>query len=251
MLRLPRALLLPALLSIALGASACGEAEPPAPSVAESAPEARTRTDGESATGPQPSRKPRANRTLVPLEPQERLAKPAGSHLLAGDRMPQLAEELPWTRATDASDSSEAVGACHKASLVDIGALRTVQRTFQTADGRTTATQVVGRFPDRTSRERAHQVLLSWRADCAERLARPRSEVGEVRSVTVRTGYGEVYRAAWGPRRADRGRVTGVGIFRKGSWLSVVEIATDAGRWPDRRDPARQAVRRIAKTFKA
>lgn len=264
--RLPRALLLPALLSLTLAASSCTGAEAPPPTVAESPTEAGTQAGTQAGTGtdsptdeasgapsgkPRPSRGPRARRTLVPLEPQQLLARPAGSHLLARGRVPRLAEDLRWVRVSGATDSSEPVGACQKASLVDIGALSTVQRTVEAADGRTTATQVVGRFPDRMSVLRAHQVLLSWRADCAERLAHPRTEVGEVRSVDVRAGVGEAYSAAWGPRPADRGRVTGVGIVRKGRWLSLVEIATDAGRWPSDQDPTRRAVRRIARTFTA
>lgn len=260
MVRRPRALLLPALLTLTLGATACGGDDPaasPAPAPSSTAPASPTASaspqPSATPTGPaptggsKPSRRP--NRTLAPLPPQQLLARPVGSHLLDAARMPTLAEDLPWASTAEA-EGDEPVGACQKASLFDIGALRTVERRFVTADGSTTATQVVGRFPDGASAWRAAEVLLAWRADCAERLQHPRTVVGEVRDVPVSTGTGSVYPASYGPRKGDGGRATGFGLVRKGSWLSVVEVATDEARWPSGRNPARQAVRRIAATFR-
>lgn len=194
---------------------------------------------------------PDPNRTLEPLPSPWRLTRPVRSHLLTTDRLPRVAEDSPWTGATDTTGAGDPVGICQKTSLIDIGALHSLQRSFESADGTTTATQVVARFPDRTSTWRAHQVLLSWRADCADRLGQDRARVGEVRGVPVRTGFGEAYPAAYGPKAADRRRATGLGIVRKGSWLSLVEVATTADRWPTGFDPTRQAVRRIARTFRS
>ena len=67
--------------------------------------------------------------------------------------------------------------------------------------------------------------------------------------VAGHTGTGESYRAVFGPRSVSRGRTTGLGIVWKGSYLSVVEVTTPAGDYPTDWDPARRAVRRIARTF--
>ncbi|MDN4163773.1 hypothetical protein, partial [Nocardioides abyssi] len=80
----------------------------------------------------------RPERTLVPLPPQPLLGRPARTHLLDATRMPTVADDLPWTRAAW-GDGSEPVGACQKASLFDIGAVRTTERRFTTADGSATA----------------------------------------------------------------------------------------------------------------
>lgn len=262
--RLPRApqqaLLLPAALALTLGLSACGgdgneAAEAPTSPATTSAtappsPPASSPTEDDGADEPEPSRTARPNRTLAPLPPQPLLAKPARTHLLDAGRMPTVADDLPWTDAAK-GDGSRPVGACQKASLFDIGAVRTTERRFATADGSTTAVQVLGRFADRLSAYRAAEVLMAWRADCAERLSARRAKVGEARDVPVRTGFGTVYAATYGERSADGARATALGVVRKGSWVSVVEVATDERRWPRGRNPARQAVRRIAATFRA
>jgi hypothetical protein len=152
-----------------------------------------------------------------------------------------------WTRAADREDTA-AVGACQKTGLDTIGAVSTVHRTITSGPGGAVATQVVGEFADPKSAWRAHEVLRAWRADCEERLDFARTEVGPLRSVTVRAGSGEGYRAAYGPS-AERGWATGLGIVRRGSHLSVVEIRTAPTAYPSERDPARMAVRRIARTF--
>ncbi|WP_435745477.1 hypothetical protein [Nocardioides sp. SYSU DS0663] len=187
----------------------------------------------------------------MPIESAVPLAKPSRSHLLPADRLPRLGRDLTWARTTDDAGGGP-VGACQRASLVDIGALDAVRRTSETADGRARVTQVVARFPDRTSTWRAHEVLRSWRADCAEELGGRRSDVGALEPVPVRTGHGEAYVAAYRPSDGSAAagmRTAGLGIVRKGSWLVVVEVATDARTWPSGWDPTRKAVRRIAATF--
>ncbi|MBC9734561.1 hypothetical protein [Nocardioides marmotae] len=262
-----RRLLVPGALALALALSGCGGDPDAAPERATSSvgdagsgsaggPDASptptpSPTADEETGGPtaEPTKRPRS--TLVPI-PQQPLhgRRVAGGHLLDATRMPALSADRPWTEVADGAGDTP-VGACQKASLFDIGAVQTTGRRFATADGSTTATQVVGRFPDATSAWRATEVLLAWRADCAERLEHARTAVGEVREVPVRTGSGSVYPASYGPRAAARGRATGLGILRKGRWVSVVEVATDAGRWPRDWNPARRAVRRIATTFPA
>ncbi|HEY0950201.1 hypothetical protein [Nocardioides sp.] len=174
------------------------------------------------------------------LQPRMRLTTAA--HLLDADTLPAL-DERTWTVADTGPEDPEqdaAVGACQKTVLDTIGAIETVRRSF-TAPGRAGATQVVARFADARSAWRAHQVLISWQEDCAERVGG--TDVGPVRSVTVAAGTGDAYRTAAG-RRAS-----GLGILRSGPFLTLVEVTTGDDDYPDRRDPARAAVRRIARTF--
>jgi hypothetical protein len=174
--------------------------------------------------------------------------RPIGAHLLTGDRMPGLAEGFSWRVVASGPEDARAVGACQKTALESIGAVSAVRRTFA-GSGSATATQVVAKFADKVSAARAHAVLLAWRADCEERLESPRASVGALRTVTVHRGTGESYRSEFGPRSQTRGLSTGLGIVWKGSWLSVVEVSTHLSDYPSRVDPARAAVRRIARTF--
>ena len=137
-------------------------------------------------------------------------------------------------------DRDPAVGACQKTLLGTIGAVETVRRTYTAAD-RVSATQVVARFADSRSAWRAHQVLIAWRDDCADRV--DRADVGPMEPVTVRTGTAESYRTA------ERRHAAGLGILRTGSYLTLVEVTARSERYPDSWDPARVALRRVARTF--
>ena len=164
---------------------------------------------------------------------------PAVEHLLAAEELPALAGT--WT-ADDGGAGAQpdpAVGACQKTGLGTIGAVESVQRTYTADDAR--AVQVVARFADARSAWRAHEVLESWREDCAERLGTASADVGPLEEVAVPVGTGVSYRAAY--RKHD----AGLGILRTGAYLTVVEITAD--KYPDGWEPARVAVRRIARTF--
>jgi hypothetical protein len=165
--------------------------------------------------------------------------------------MPGLGDGVLWTvRSTAPEDPTggQAVGACQKTALGTIGAVSAVRRVFE-APGGITATQVVARFADSRSAWRAHQVLVAWRDDCAERLAYPHAEVGPLRPLRLETGTGETYRAAYGAEAQARQRATGFGILRTHDHLTIVEVNTGPGDYPDDRDPTRVAVRRISRTF--
>ena len=199
-------------------------------------------TAGPTAAGPteaEPTHRPRRHKVGT-LQPRMRLT--TGAHLLDAERLPALGDRTWAVAATGPEDPERdrAVGACHNTLLGTIGAVETTRRTF-TADDRATATQVVARFADARSAWRAHQVLIAWREDCAERLGR--ADVGPMEPVTVQVGTGEAYRTAAGKRAA------GLGILRTGAYLSLVEVTTGAGHYPASWDPARVAVRRIARTF--
>jgi hypothetical protein len=193
---------------------------------------------------PTPSAEPTASATATrhggrhkvgSLAPRTRTA--ADDHLLDADRLPSVGGRT-WT--VDAKPATGAVGACQKTDLATIGAVEAASRTFTAADG-LAATQVVARFADAKSAWRAHQVLTAWRDDCESRVAR--SQIGPLEPITVHTGTADGYRGS------VRTRAGGLGILRAGDYLTVVEITASDDRYPTSWDPARKAVRRIARTF--
>lgn len=214
-------------------------AEPGAPVEPRVTAEPRATTDPTGPTAAEPPHRHRRHK-VGSLQPRMRLT--TGAHLLDADRLPALGDRTWAVAATGPEDPERdrAVGACQKTLLGTIGAVEVTRRTF-TADDRATATQVVARFADARSAWRAHQVLIAWREDCAERL--DHADVGPMEPVTVPVGTGESYRTAAGRRAA------GLGILRTGAYLALVEVATGAEQYPAPRDPARVAVRRIARTF--
>ncbi len=159
------------------------------------------------------------------------------AHLLAADKMPTAG--AAWS-ATDTADDFEVLGPCHLASLADIGALAAVRRTWSASGPLPRAVQVVAKFADNKSAWRAHQVLDSWRAECADRVE---GTVGPLREVSVATGVGQAYRVAQSERATD------LGIVRKGEYLSVVALVGSPTKLPEDSAVARSAVKRIAATF--
>lgn len=260
----PRVLLLP-LLAIVLGASGCGSDDRPVTDLAGPSLHARehrtVRPPASSPAAPRPQRTgaatpsrpahPQTKRPkLAPLVPLGRAV--ADSHFLAANRMPILADGVVWAVLDEEPENTQRVGACQKTSLESIGALTAVRRRYVARSEGTRparAVQVVARFADDKSAWRAHQVLKSWHEDCEERLDVERLDVGPLQTVPVRVGSGDNYRAVYGPSSARHGTAAGLGMMRSGSYLSVVVLRTDVDSYPAGRDPARVAVRRIARTF--
>jgi hypothetical protein len=160
------------------------------------------------------------------------------AHLLAADKMPTAGTD--WVDVATTDNDLQVLGPCHLASLVDIGAMSAVRRTWTTASASPKAIQVVARFADNKSAWRAHQVLDSWQADCA---AKVDGTVGDRRTVAVSTGVAEAYQVAQG------GTATDIGIVRKGEYLSVVALVGSADALPADSRVARAALKRIAATF--
>lgn len=218
-------------------------ARPAAPETPAQPADTPTPQASPTASAPAPTAAPRhggRHKTGV-LAPNVRPRRtPAVEHLLAAEDLPALAGA--WTADDDdgaGAQKDPAVGACQKTGLGTIGALESAQRTYSADDAR--AVQVVARFADARSAWRAHEVLESWREDCAERLGTDSSNVGPLEEVAVPVGIGVSYRAAY------RKHAAGLGILRTGAYLTVVEITAD--EYPDGWEPARVAVRRIARTF--
>lgn len=250
-----RVILLP-LLGLLLLVSGCGSDQTAADAPRQSK-HARATPKQTAAPAPSasPTRHARPNRNrgkVAPLLPLDRVA--LNAHLLTADRLPVRATGFSWRVVSNGPEDTARVGACQKTSLESIGAVSAVRRTYAatgttTDAGNVTATQVVAGFADAKSAWRAHEVLSAWRADCEDRLDYPRKDVSPMETVDLRTGTGGHYVAAYGARSPDTGRVTGFGIVREGSYLSIVEVSTPTRDYPDTWDPARAAVRRISRTF--
>ncbi len=240
--------LLAATLVAVLAVGGCGsdepESAPPAtPAASKPAAEPSPTPTRSPSPSPAPSRssEPREHgrHKVGALEPNAR-PKPASSaaeHLLPADELPAL--DGAWTARTTGDEPT--VGACQKTPLSTIGALESAQRTY-TADG-ATAVQVVARFGDPKSAWRAHEVLAAWREDCAKRLGNPSSSVSALEDVWVPAGTGSSYRSTL------RKSVAGLGILRSGEYLTLVEITATPSSYPAGWEPARVAVRRVARTF--
>lgn len=252
--------LLPALLAALLLTGACGsdaetvaspEREPVRPSrtdpVRSPRPSATpTRAPAPASTRPAPRRDRQRDRKVATLMPLAR-ANPLHSHLLTTRTLPHLGGH-DWTVRTTGPEPRRPVGVCQKTPLADIGALEAVHRGFVGPDGAgISARQVVARFADARSAWRAHEVLVAWRDDCAERADRPGTRVGPLREVVLDSGAGDHYRSAHGTR-PDRD-TAGLGIHRRGPWLSVVVLTSPQVTYPRDWQPSRRAVRRIAGTF--
>jgi hypothetical protein len=163
-------------------------------------------------------------------------------HLIAAADLPRVAHRT-WALA-DGRSSDAAVGACQKTGLAAIGAVATTSRSFTAV--RAAATQVVARFADAASARRAHAVLESWRADCQDRVAG--RTVGPLEPLEVAAGAAGSYRSTWTPD-GRAARVAGLGILRSGDYVTLVEVTARDRAYPDRWEPARAAVRRLAGTF--
>ena len=168
---------------------------------------------------------------------QARKTGPA-AHLLAADKMPTAGAD--WKGIDTADNDVEVLGPCGLTSLVDIGALSAVRRTWNSDGVTPRAVQVVARFADNKSAWRAHEVLDSWQEDCADMVD---GKVGARRSVAVATGVAEAYRVDDGDLATD------VGVVRKGEYLSVVVLVGPAAKLPADSTVARAALKRIAATF--
>lgn len=249
-------------LALVLLLSACGGGDPaadrPSPRESKVTSSATSPHPHGSAPGRRPSAHPSSAHPSVPSRPHHggktAPALPAGrtsatAHLLDGDTMPTLADDAAWRVADQGPEGDAAVGACQKTPLVSIGALSAVRRDYAATGSSARAVQVVGRFADAKSAWRAQEVLEAWREDCEQRLDFPHRDVGPLEEVPVPTGVGASYAASYGPKPEAKQTSARLGIVRKGSYVSIVEISSPPTAWPPVGDPARAAVRRIARTF--
>ena len=261
MLNVPRVLVVVALTAALLaGGCADGPDETETAARDREAPRSSRTPAPTASTTPAPAPSPAPTATPTKSSPRSSkgggkiaptplpMARRAGSgiHLLTATTLPAAAPDASWTQRRTRQEGSRRTGVCQETPLVDIGALDAVIRGFSgPVDSGLHSRHLVARFADAKSAWRAHEVLRSWRSDCEERLARPRTDVSPMEDVEVDAGTGGHYRASYGTRRDTH--VAGLGIVRAGEWLSVVEIRATEGDFPAAW--TRRAVRRMAATF--
>ena len=256
MSRVPRLPLL-TLAAFVLTLSACGAdgtAGQARPEVAAS-PHAQDTHDAQPGKREEPTAAP-----ATPTSPGQKRQKhqaaaghgpapaPDGSGEPPADGRPDAVagRETAW-RISDPGREDAVVGACQKTDLETIGAISAVRRSFASGPD--------GAGPRRWWRSSRTPSRRGGRTRCSapgRRTARsgwtsPARRSGRRRRGRPRDGEG--YRTDYGPQSAERGWATGLGIVRRGSHLSVVELRTAASDYPTDRDPSRMAVRRIARTF--
>jgi hypothetical protein len=179
--------------------------------------------------------------TTPPTTPTAPTATPPAAletKLLSADELPGVNEVTKWrVSGTDPEDGA-GHGSCQKFSLVDIGAQSSLVRTYA-ATGDVVALQVLGEFADAKSAWRAHQVLKTWAADCAEMLDADVEKVSKLTPVPVPGGVAQQQLLQYGDEGAEAHTFAGVGITRHGSYLSIVQIEVvgqdynyDAGQEP-------------------
>lgn len=178
-----------------------------------------------------------AGAAAVPDDPDPTVT----DHLLGADQLPTVGGRT-WSAEADGAEDQVLVGRCQKSALETLGAVDTAWSSFS-AEGGFTAAQVVGEFADARSAWRVEQVLVAWREDCEDRVAHAR--VGRLRDIAVTNGTGTSYRGAFASDRST----AGLAILRTGRHLVLVEVSSPTDRYPTRWDPARVAVRRVARTF--
>lgn len=241
--------LVPAVLTAALLAGGCGGVDAPPSAAEHRTPGAEPMASATAGETPPSTPRPKhrdGGHKIAPTQLPVARADGSRQHLLDAATLPAYADGLAWTVRATGPERTRPVGACQKATFVDIGAMHAVRRAFTGPEGSAVRVrQVVARFADAKSAWRAHEVLRSWRDGCEEWLDAPHPDVSPMEDVETDAGDAGRYRAVYGPRKDTD--ASGLGIVRKGRWLSIVALTADgdefAAGW------TRRAVRRIAATF--
>lgn len=170
------------------------------------------------------------------------------SMLLTGEKMPGVNQETLWTEDGTGPEDAEGVSDCQKTDLLTIGAEDAIAREFEDEGQNASAGQVVARFADDKSAWRAHQVVQSWLKTCAERLDDDVRKVSKPRAVAIPGGKAHVVLAQHGNRNADEHEFDGIGVVRKGSMLSVIQIDVESQdyNYEPGQEPATRAVKAAA-----
>ncbi len=177
------------------------------------------------------------------------------SRLLAADEVPGFNSTFRWAEgATRGREPADGFGTCQRFALTSIGAERVVVRDFAPADASATgdsAGELVASFPDTATARRAFEVLKSWRARCADRIAdHDRSRVGRLQDVAVDGGTGGWYLLTYGPTPddPDAGWFDAQGLAVVGTRVVLMEMVVVGQdyNYPRGREPMVAAVRRAA-----
>jgi hypothetical protein len=159
--------------------------------------------------------------------------------------MPGFNDEFQWRAGrTRFGEHQHPFGTCQRFELSDIGALRSVVRTFRPpgAGSHDIGRQLVASFPDDATARRAFEVLKSWRTTCGDRLSEhQQSRVGRLKSVPLPDGTGAWYLLTYGPTTFDQDAhwYDAQGMAMVGSRITLLQLALagqdynyDAGKEP-------------------
>ena len=144
--------------------------------------------------------------------------------LLTADELPGVNDQTVWKVGATGPEDGATTGTCQRFDLVSVGANEAVRRTFTSNQDTVAAEQVVAEFADAKSAWRAHQVLKTWRAKCADQIKADQVDVGDLRSLKVSEGFADSYVVRYGDAGAESQHWDGTGISRRGAFLSLVEI---------------------------
>jgi len=176
--------------------------------------------------------------------------------LLTAEGMPNPNRAQSWTITLDSDrEGTRPFGVCNRFAMTSIGAETVALRTFadDASTRRTTAGELIGRFPDVDTAQRAFTVLQTWYRSCHERLSgrmrlriHPLTEVA-LSDPSAEGWFGLVVRQPVngepGPSYYDA-----EGILRSGATIAVLQISS-VGRHldqpPDQR-PMTSAIRAAA-----
>ena len=145
------------------------------------------------------------------------------SRLLSPEELPGVNAITEWSVSGTEDEDGAGHGTCQKFSLVDIGADSSLVRSYD-ASGDVTAVQVLGEFADPKSAWRAHQVVKTWAAECAEMLDAEVEKVSKLTAVPVPAGLAQQQLLQYGNEDAEPHTFAGVAMTRRGSFLSIVQI---------------------------
>ncbi len=148
--------------------------------------------------------------------PEEKETEPSGEDdppagtladaLLPAGELPGFNDEFTWSeQATAPSEPAELAGTCHRFEMTSLGAEEVAYRTYQPDSGEDPpASELVAQFPDEATAARAHEVLLSWRKDCAKRIKGfDRVDVDDLEPVPAGPATGSWYLLTYGPAEGD------------------------------------------------
>ena len=144
--------------------------------------------------------------------------------LLTADELPGVNDQTVWKVEATGPEDGATTGTCQRFDLVSVGADEAVRRTFTSNQDTVEAEQVVAEFADAKSAWRAHQVLKTWRAKCADQIKADQVDVGDLRTLKVSEGFADSYVVRYGDAGAESQHWDGTGISRRGAFLSLVEI---------------------------
>lgn len=149
--------------------------------------------------------------------------------LLPAAAFPSPSPDLAWAVVhTGFHEPRGLAGSCHRFPLVSVGAIRVAHRAYslgQPHAPRATAQHVVARFADPRTAWRAHEVLLSWQADCGETLARrPGVRLSGLHDVD----RAHRYAVAWTPDGSTARVREHVALVQVRSRVALVRVTTAA-----------------------